>query len=231
MNTLSSAQWTTLLADAGNGNADACFELGYCHEYGVQDEHGLTLTAVATEQALYWYTQAAGQGHASAQCTLSTLLSTGEGIVRNVESAKQWARKAIRQGNATAAFNLATIYRDQQRPAQAFRCYQQAARMGDSDAMLQLGLCCLFGLGTAQDAAAARDWLQRLLQADPATQFQRSREDALYWLAIVQLLNRGGSRKSLSEARHLLERANADDDHEQANELLNLIGKSRYLHP
>lgn len=231
MNTLSLQQWTTLLADAGSGNADACFELGYCHEYGVQDDSGQQLATAATEPALYWYTQAAQQGHASAQCMLSALLSTGDGIVRDLKAAKQWARKAIRQGNATAAFNLGTIYRDQQRPTLAFRCYQQAVRMGDHDAMLQLGLCFLFGLGCAQDPAAAEHSLRLLLQAHSDTVCQRSREDAQYWLAIVTLLGRGSTKSSLAEARQLLELGNADDDHAQANELLNLIGKTRYLQP
>lgn len=231
MTTLSSAQWTTLLADASHGNAEACFELGYCHEYGAQDDSGAALAVAAAEQALYWYTQAAEQGHASAQCTLSTLLSTGEGIPRDLQSAKYWARKAIRQGNASAAFNLGTIYRDQKRPAQAFRCYQQAVRMGDNDAMLQLALCCLFGLGTAQDPAAAEAWLQGLLAADAATQCRRSREDARYWLAMLRLMRRGSTQKTVADARRLLELANADEDHEQANALLNLIGKTRYLHP
>jgi hypothetical protein len=48
-------------------------------------------------------------------------------------------------------------------------------------------------------------------------------------MAIIELLGNGKAKRSLTHARKMLESANADLDHEQANEILNIIGKSKYL--
>ncbi|PIE74443.1 MAG: hypothetical protein CSA18_05060 [Deltaproteobacteria bacterium] len=54
---------------------------------------------------------------------------------------------------------------------------------------------------------------------------QRTRENALYWLGVIGLLNLTEKKQSLKKIRAMLEGANQDNDHEQANELLNIIGK------
>ena len=48
-------------------------------------------------------------------------------------------------------------------------------------------------------------------------------------MGIFHLLGFGGVKKSVTKARDLLEAANKDCDHEQANEILNLIGKTKYI--
>ena len=50
-----------------------------------------------------------------------------------------------------------------------------------------------------------------------------------YWSGIIDLLGIGDSKRSVKKARRLLEDDNKDGDHEQANEILNLIGKKKYL--
>lgn len=223
------SKWRALLSLAQSGNAEAQWEIGYCHEFGAVTKSGTVLASVDLLEAKRWYERSAAQGYSAAQCALSALLSSGEGVPRDYVAAIYWVKKAIAQGDASAAHNLGTIYRDQKKPALAFRCYQRAVSMGDKDSLLQVGLCYLFGFGTKQDFAEARRCLELISASDSAAICQRSKEDALYWMAILSLLGIGGTKKSIEHARLMLESANADDDHEQANEILNVLGKSKYL--
>lgn len=232
METIEKQKWEELLASAETGSPEAQWEVGYYLEQGAVDTSGDTIVAASASEALRWYSLAAEQGDPSAQMALSNLLSSGDGIERDFAAAIRWARKTMDQGGSTAAsaaYNLGTIYRDLKKPAMAFRYYRRALSMDDDDALLQIALCHLFGFGTKQDVDAAYAALQRLTTGEPSASCQRSRENALYWIAVLTLLGLGKGRKSVAGARKLLEMANADDDHEQANEILNLIGKSRYL--
>jgi TPR repeat protein len=74
--------------------------------------------------------------------------SSGEVAARDYAAAIYWGNRAITQEDASAAHNLGTIYRDQRKPAMAFRCSQRAVSMGANDSLLQMGLCYMFGFGT-----------------------------------------------------------------------------------
>lgn len=220
--------WTKLNSAAAEGNPDAQWELGYFHEFGATDKSGNVLAPVSLPTALKWYQAAAENGNSQAQAALSNILSSGGEIERDFPLAIYWAKKAIAQGNWSAAFNLGTIYRDLAKPKMAFRWYQRAGTMGDTDAFINIGLCYLFGIGTKQDFGSALSSFERIINADPATSCQRSQENARYWIAVLRLIRGPRTMSTISTIRSLLEIANADDDHEQANELLNLIGKSYY---
>jgi TPR repeat protein len=229
MEIIEKKKWEELLSLAQEGNSDAQWEVGYYHEEGAVDELQHLLVEKNSLQALYWHTLSAEQGNQSAQVSLSNLLSTGEDVERDYNAAIRWAKKAMSQGNASAAYNLGTIYRDLKKPAKAFRCYQQAVAMGDDDALLQVGLCYLFSHGTKQDLDTAYDCFQQIITRNSSASTQRTKENAYYWMAIFKLVGLGNTKKSVVNARKMLEIANADDDHEQANEILNVIGKTKYL--
>lgn len=229
MDTSTHSEVKRVKQNASRGDAEAQWVLGYWHEEGISDASGLALVPVNPKRALRWYLAAAEQGHASAQAAVSRLLSGADGIPPEFDKALAWGRRAAAQGDASAAFNMGTIYRDLGNLGRAFHWYQRAARMGASDAWLQVGLCLLFGVGVPQDASAARSAFAGVLDADPGSTFQRSREDALYWLAVLDLLGGRPTRRTMALARERLEVANADEDHEQANAVLNLIGKTRYM--
>lgn len=229
MEALNKGKWSELSSLAQSGNAEAQYEMGYYCEYGAVDQTGRVLVDIDFLEASRWYQCSAVQGNSAAQSALSSLLSTGDSVAQDYVAAIGWAKKAIAQGDASAAHNLGTIYRDQGKPAMAFRWYRRAVSMGDCDSLLEVGLCCLFGFGTKQDYVAAQRCLEQINARDPAASCQRTKEDALYWLAILQLLGKGGTRKSIARIRQMLETANSDDDHEQANEILNVIGKSKHL--
>ena len=229
METIEKKQWKNLLALAEKGGAGAQWEVGYYYEEGAVDELENLLVKKNPLKALYWHTLSAEQGEPAAQISLSNLLSSGEGVARDYNTAIHRAKKAMKQGNAGAAYNLGTIYRDLNKPAMAFRNYQKAIIMGDSDALLQVGLCYSFGYGTKQNLDAAYHSFQQIIADDSSKSCPRSKENAYYWMAVFNLIGMGSTKKSVINARKMLELANIDDDHEQANEILNVIGKTKYL--
>ena len=57
-----------------------------------------------------WYTLAAEQGHAGAQCNLGVMYGNGEGVPQNDETAVKWYTLAAEQGNAVAQDKLDVMY-------------------------------------------------------------------------------------------------------------------------
>ncbi|HEX6590556.1 MAG TPA: tetratricopeptide repeat protein [Moraxellaceae bacterium] len=223
MERIEKKKWLALVATAAKGDAEAQWTMGYYHEYGVMTLSRKVLVFPNKSEAMHWYMLAAEQDYYPAQGSLSNILS--EGDQPDYPAAIRWAKAAIKLGDASSAYNLGIIYRDMGKPKAAFRYYQLAATMGHFDAHLQIGLCYLLGHGVATDHAAAQACFRKILQADANQSRQRSREDAQYWLALLNLMGLG-QRRNLGQAREMLELANADDDHEMANDLLNVIGRS-----
>ncbi len=225
MEIITGEKWKKLQSLAKSGDTDAQWEVGYYYEYGAQDKSRKILVRPNFKSAQHWFELAAKQGNAAAQGALSNLLSSEESAYRNDKAAIYWAKKAIDQGDASAAFNLGRIYRDQKKPAMAFRWYGKALSMGDQDALLDLGLCSLFGFGTKQNIVAACKYFEQIIAGKPTCFCQRTIEDAYYWRAVLSLIGFGKSKRSIAQARAYLQIANADDDHEQANAILNVLGK------
>ncbi len=220
--------WKELLAKATLENDESQWEVGYSFENGLKTKSGKIIIERNLKKAIKWYRLSAEQKNESAELSLATLLST-EKTCENFEEAIYWSEKAIKEGSASAAHNLATIYRDLQKDKLSFKYYQKAVAMGDKDSLLQVGLCYLFGYGTKQNYILAQKTIQKIQQCQVAETSQRTRENALYWLGVIDLLNLTEQKQSLKKIRTMLENANQDDDHEQANELLNIIGKNKYL--
>lgn len=179
METIARRKWDALVAAAAKGEAEAQWELGYYYEYGASTKSGHVLTPADAARALELYLAAATQGHASAQTSLSNLLSDGPDP--DYPAAIRWARAAIRQGEASAAYNLGIIHRDLGQPAAAYRHYRLAVAMGDTDAQLQVGLCRLFGHGTRRSMAGARACFLAVLDGPPQFSAPRARENTRYW--------------------------------------------------
>ena len=63
-----------------------------------------------SEQAVYWFEQAANHGDADAQYYLGVSYANGEGVVKNYKLAVYWYEKAANQGHADAQNNLGVCY-------------------------------------------------------------------------------------------------------------------------
>ena len=221
------AAWQSLCARAEQGDAQAQWERGYCAEYGAVDPAGRRLIEVDLPAARCWYEKAADQGELAAYGSLSNLFSNSAFAQADDAEAIRWGTRAADLGSATAAYNVGIIHRDRQDLEAAWGWYAKAAAMGDADALLQMALCLIFGIGVAQDRSVARLKLDTLLRADPTTVFARSIDDANYWLAVLDLIEPQGAEDRLASARKRLLAANVDNDHEAASQLLNLIGRQR----
>jgi TPR repeat protein len=61
-------------------------------------------------KALFWYTKAAEQGHASAQYNLGVMYDNSVGVPEDDATAVIWYTKAAEQGDASAQNNLGIMY-------------------------------------------------------------------------------------------------------------------------
>jgi TPR repeat protein len=197
-------------------NANAQYEIAYNHTE--KEEH---------KKAHYWYKRSAKGGYSSAQNVLGDTYSEGKIVKRNLKKAFYWYKKSYKQNDSIGAYNMGCTYRDMHKYKKAFYWYQCAVKLNDYTALFEVGLCYLFGIGTKQNHALAYASLKEVLnEKNNYYCSQRAKENAQYWLGIFHLYGIGGASKSFSKARILLESADSDDDYDQANELLNLIGRT-----
>ena len=88
---------------AYEGDRDAQFKVGVLFTNDQFDRPDF-------EQAVYWYKQAARQGHVLAQYNLGHQYLTGVGVAKNDQTAMQWWRQAAEQDHALAQFNVGRAY-------------------------------------------------------------------------------------------------------------------------
>ncbi len=108
------------------------------------------------------FREAAGLGHAMAQCMAGVCYELGRGVIPNPEEAVKWYTKAAEQGNARARCNLASCYKDgigvAADPYKAYTLYKVSADQGYVNAQYYLGECYEKGVGVTPDPVAAMDW-------------------------------------------------------------------------
>ncbi len=119
-----------------------------------QAQHWFTAAAVGLREAARW-------DDAEAQCRLGWMYSRGMGVPQDQEAAMRWLQQAAQQHNADARYQLALLYQQEQRLAEAFQLLQQAAYSGHRHAQYRFGLAYLQGQGTAVDEVNAAHWLQK----------------------------------------------------------------------
>lgn len=226
MDVIKQTAWAALLRDATAGDAFAQSYVGTIYAEGALGPDGAMLVRRSRITAKKWLLKSAEQSCPSGQLALSNLLSDVDCNDSDFPAAITWAKRALAQGEASAAHNLACIYRDMRKPSSAFRYFKRAVEMGSDDDLLDCALCYLTGYGVAQNFVLAAECLERVRACNSERVTRATHESALYWSAVINLLELAGSKRSVTNARQLLERANVDDDHAQANELLCLIGKT-----
>ena len=226
MDVIKQSDWAASRRDARTGDAFAQACVGSIYAEGALGSDGVMLVRRNRPAAKKWLQKSAEQGCASGQLALSNFLSDIDTKDADFPAAIRWAKRALAQGDASAAHNLACIYRDMRKPSLAFRYFKRAVEMGSDDDLLDCALCYLTGYGVAQDFAHAAECLKRIRALDSERVTRATHENSLYWSAVINLLGLTESKRSVTNARRMLEQANADDDHAQANELLNLIGRT-----
>jgi TPR repeat protein len=152
---------------------------GMCEKYGKQLNHGRAAIALArfnlgrmyaegsdlekdSLQALFWYQQAARQGHAQAQFDLGVIYAAGDGVEKDARTAAFWYRLAAEQGHAAACLSLGILYARgegvKQDSTLAVHWYRRAAERGYAEAQFYLGVMYANGDGVERDAEMAAFW-------------------------------------------------------------------------
>jgi len=143
----------------GDGEADALFCAGHCHERGL---HGCEVNEA---QAAECYLIAAEKGNADAQWRLGELCEFGRGVERDEKRAAHWYRCAAEAGQAQAQSGLALLLEDGRGvacdEAEALRWHLAAAEQGQALSQYCAACCLAEGRGGERDSTRARHWLEQ----------------------------------------------------------------------
>lgn len=158
------------LAKKYPGSSVAQNNLGACHESG----YG---TSLNPQEAARLYKIAADLDNPVAMCNLAYLYKFGEGVELNNERAIEWSYKALiknprhpkfalelleelaKENNPRAICALADYYSDiENNPTHAVPLYENAAELGDYNALCKLGLAYQNGHGVEKNIHRAIDY-------------------------------------------------------------------------
>lgn len=117
-------------------------------------------------------------GDASCQLNLGYFYDCGLHVARDRRVARHWYHRAYRQGEASAASNIATFYRDAHEDGRMIWWWRAAIRMGDGDALLELGRCYESARGVPLDRDRAVECYDQLLASSHTTEASREAAEA-----------------------------------------------------
>jgi uncharacterized protein len=179
---------------AAQGEANALFNLGVCHERGLgvkvdmkkaldyyrqaadlglekaQLNCALTLQEMrGNAEAVKYFTMAANQGNVVCQRELGQMLIKGSNIDQDVEQGLHYLRKAASSGDAQAALFLADCFAGvypgvERNPEQMVDYLWQAANRNVPEALAKIGFCYEEGIGLPKDTTIAVRWYQRAVE-------------------------------------------------------------------
>lgn len=131
-------------------------DVGDIDEYGEDEDYVKTVE---------WYTKAAEQGYAWAQCILGSMYYDGEGVEEDKNKAVEWYKKAVEQGYARASYELGEMYRygygEEEDISKAVEWYTKAAEQGYARASYKLGEMYYDGYDVEEDHAKAVEWFTK----------------------------------------------------------------------
>lgn len=140
---------------AANGDPSAEFQVAarFADGKGVKQDF---------DEAIKWYSRAAGRGFALAQYRLGTFYERGLGVEKDLQRAQIWYQRAASNDNIKAMHNLAVLAAGSStgKPdyATAAQWFTKAAERGLSDSQFNLAILHQNGLGVPQDDASAYKW-------------------------------------------------------------------------
>ena len=123
-------------------------------------------------EAFKWFSLAAEQGNAEAQCDLGAMFWIGAGTEQSYIEALKWLHRAAEQKNAAAQCALGVMYRNgdgvEQNDSEAFKWFSLAAEQGNAIAQRGLGLMYVTGNGVKVNYAEACRWLHLAAEQEDA---------------------------------------------------------------
>ena len=216
--------WNILKIQTDSDDCDILFEIASYYDFGYEVD-GQVVVEIDKNLAFNLYEKASKKGHIDSKIRLADFYSSGENCQLDIELAIKLYEEGIKSGSGIAANNLATIYRDKGNFHKAFELYKLCQELDKSNS-IKLAYCYYYGIGTTVDRKAAFEIFEKI--ATDKSEFRNfgfEIDDANYYLGLYYLEG-NEVRKSLEKAREYFEKANVDNDHRNANELLLIIGRS-----
>ncbi len=129
-------------------------------------------------QAAKWYRQAVKRDHTFAMIALGLLYESGRGVDRDPTEALRLFKQAGEKGNGAGLFYAGFYYERNKDYPQAVNFYNQAARLGDTAAMHNLGVAYDRGRGVGEDRQVAADWIFKAIKAGSAFSVKQMTDNA-----------------------------------------------------
>ncbi len=213
-----------LLKEAENNNSDAQYEVGNYYYDGFEVDGEIIFEQNKIE-AFKWIKRAFENGNDYAMIRMADFYSDGEICDKNLDLAIELYKKGIEKGISFSAINLATIYRDKNEFEEAFKLYQAAQKL-DKTNLIELAYCYHYGIGTKQNKYLALEIFHKIANDNSENRNNEFEvENANYYIGNYYLEGEI-VEKSIKIAREYLNKANADNDHRNANDLLLIIGRT-----
>lgn len=208
--------WDWLGKAVEAGLTDALDWAAMIYEEGLLDRAGRAIVKTSYPKAKRMLELAASQGSRTAALHLGVLLDLGQVIPQDSLRALQLYKSVLPEG----AYNIATWYRDRGRNRDAVRWFRKALQLGDPSALVDLGYCLLFGVGTRAAPEQGILLLRKAIRSRWISEWER--EECLYFLGLAYSEGRG-LKRSTANALRLLKRSTVDDDYPEATTLLKAV--------
>ncbi len=156
--------WGSQAADDGVPSAQNLMARIFLHGHGVSRSE---------RKARAWLEKAADQGHNKSQVQLAELLLQDKSTA-STSRAQELLETAAANGNGDASHRLGTLMLELAQegatsPEQAVEHLRAAANSGVPDAMCDLAMMYLQGVGIPQDVVTAKEWLKQAAKAGSPT--------------------------------------------------------------
>jgi uncharacterized protein len=215
-----------VIQKAEHGNCEAMNELSFIYENGLTIDN-IEIVKPDPQIGFHWTEKSYKNGNLEASVKYADFLSDGnyKYCQKNIELAMKLYEKAMNEGSSIATYNLGLEYRNKQQFEKAFELYQKADQAEDYFAELTIGLCYYYGIGTNKDRLKALE-IFKSLNKENYTEYEI--DEANYLIGKIYLEGEI-VEQSFELARQYLELANQDGDHNSAQELLLLIGRTKMI--
>ncbi len=217
------SEWRDLLQRANQCDPEAEWEVADRYADGCKDQNGRRVVKRSRTKAVMWFRRAAEHGSSAAQNTLGVILGNGDGIRKDIDQALSWLRRAFRSGDSCASQNIAITYRQIGDLRSAVRWLRKSADAGDGDALVQLGIHYCWGKGVRKNPKVAIRCFRAAKNSKNIC--EAGKDDAFFFLGIAYSEGKGVTA-SIKNARKFFERANIDNDHRPAKEMLRRLSAS-----
>lgn len=198
------------------GKADASHDPGAMLELARMDLAGQGIAEPDPEKAQFLMKAAAEAGSIDAMVELGRGFKLGVfGEEPDAEEAKRWFERGQRAGDPTATLELGFLFEEGKGVVadmdRAYFLYRSAAEKNLPQALFQMGMCSLKGLGTQQEESTATEWFRK------AANLGSTR--AMYQLARMYEAGAPGVKQDFAKSNEWYEKAAMLGDLRSQNQL------------